>query len=319
MLNCRSILLFSVLVSTSTACITTSSKTANQAVPDSAVVVMRSGKSAPVMSNMERSSWVNIHKQSKDASQRMQAALGAGEAKVAISEAHATLRQNPKHAGALNVLVIGYAMEMQYEKSQMYAQLYERYHGPTSTTLNARGVATLFRPNVSTGDLKQAASLFEQAFAQSGEEVAAGLNLGNLYLEIGDSKRAQEIFSAVKSRCKNCYEARLGYGIALSRNRQFTDAKAEFEGILRSQPNDTEVLYRLALVEKNGYNDINKAKKHLRKLIAEGGKDGAAYRQAYVFLQRLEGLDRKKMKSKHPAGHQEQAESILTNAESDDL
>jgi tetratricopeptide (TPR) repeat protein len=291
--------ILTVAIAAQTACVTTgkdSQKSESRSlIPQETTVVLRSGKQEPVISNLDRDAWVDVHK-AVGADQKFYASLSAGEFKTAVKEAHFFLTKNPKHRGALLALASGYAMLKDFEKARLYAQLLERYHPGMSESLNIQAIAIMLRPQATLMDYRQAAVLFEQAFSMNGSEVAAGLNLGALYLELGNADKASEVLATVKSRCNGCRDARYNLGTALARIGQYDRANSEFQQIVDENPRDAEALYRLALVSKNGYNDISSSKAHLRQLLAlDARSSGPVYRQAHIMLRRLEGLDSRKM------------------------
>jgi tetratricopeptide (TPR) repeat protein len=288
-----------VVIAIQTACVTTGNDStksqANQLIPQDTTVVMRSGKQDPVISNLDRDAWVDVHK-AAGADQKFYASLAAGEFKTAIKEAHYFLTRNPRHRGAILALASGYAMLKDFEKARLYAQLLERYHPGMSESLNLQAIAVMLRPQATMMDYRQATTMFEQAFSMNGNEVAAGLNLGALYLELGNADKAAEVLATVKNRCGGCRDARYNLGTALARIGQFDRANSEFQQIVDENPKDAEALYRLALVSKNGYNDIKSSKSYLRQLLALDAKaSGPVFRQAHIMLRRLEGLDSRKL------------------------
>jgi tetratricopeptide (TPR) repeat protein len=252
----------------------------------------------------------------------MFAALAAGEFNAGIQEALAVIQNHPKHRGALIVLASAYALSKDFERARLYARLLERYHPGTPEALNIEALAIMLRPQANMMDYRQAATMFEQAFSMSSSEIAAGLNLGSLYLEIGNADKAAEVLATVKSRCDGCSEARHRLGVALTRIGRFDQAHSEFQQVLAENPKDAEALYRLALVSKNGYNDLEKSKGYLRQVLTLDTKaNGAVYRQAHVMLRRLEGMDSRKFgsgsavaQSRDGSDAEDDGEILRTNA-----
>jgi lipopolysaccharide biosynthesis regulator YciM len=279
-------------------CVTSSQKKTSQPkLPTDTLVVMQAGHSKPVMTSMARSTFVSIHNQSKDPLVKMQASMAAGETKTAITEAKNHLLNHPRNAAALNVLIAAYSLDKKYQLSLMYAQIYESFHRPSALSMNAHGLALLNQPNLTILDYRQAIKFFEKAFAAGAKEVAAGLNLGSVYLEIGDSLKAQDTFETVRGRCNDCHPALMGAAVASTRNRQFSQAKNLLTIILKLKPKDAEALYRLAIVQQNGFDDIKGAKKSLKSLLKVEQGTSTLARQAHVYLKRLESLDPSKLNS----------------------
>jgi tetratricopeptide (TPR) repeat protein len=258
-------------------------------------VVQRSGLDTPVVSSRDRDSWVDLHERAPSGAGKAAAALAAGSVNEAIREAKNWLSTHPRNKEALIVLGSAYAMDKQFERAELYAKLLDRYHPGTAESKNIQGIAAMLTPKADMIDFRRAITLFEQAYSASDREIAPGLNLGSLYLELGDANKAREVFSTASSRCGQCYVARYGYGIASIRTGSYSEARLAFEEILKQKPNDSEALYRLALISKNGYNDLKSAKQYLKTLLADGSGKSAVHRQAHVMLRRLEALDAKKV------------------------
>jgi len=258
-------------------------------------VVQRSGLDTPVVSSRDRDSWVDLHERAPHGAGKAAAALAAGSHNEAIREAKNWLATHPRSKEALIVLASAYAMDKQFERAELYARLLDRYHPGTAESKNIQGIAAMLTPKADMNDFRRAITLFEQAYSASDREIAPGLNLGSLYLELGDGNKAREVFNTASARCGQCYVARYGYGIASIRTGSYAEARLAFEEILKQKPNDSEALYRLALISKNGYNDLKSAKQYLKTLLADGSGKSAVHRQAHVMLRRMEALDAKKL------------------------
>jgi tetratricopeptide (TPR) repeat protein len=300
-------------------CVTSSQKEVHKPkLPADTVVVMQSGHSKPIMTSMSRSSFVSIHNQSKDPLVKMQASMAAGETKTAITEAKNHLLNHPRNAAALNVLIAAYSLDKKYQLSLMYAQIFESFHRPSALSLNAHGLALLNQPNLTILDYRRAVKFFEKSFAEGSNEVAAGLNLGSVYLELGDSEKAQDTFETVRGRCNDCHPALMGAAVASTRNRKFSQAKNILSIILKSNPKDAEALYRLAIVQQNGFDDIKGAKKSLKSLLKVEQGTSTLARQAHVYLKRLESLDPNKLNSAAGLRQNEGSQNVSFAIDADD-
>ena len=152
-----------------------------------------------------------------------------------------------------------------------YAKQLERRSPGHPGALNIRGLAILLTPNNRVKDFQHAATLFREAFA-SEEEIAAGMNLGHLALELGDAAEAKDVFAEVRRRCNECNAGVLGYGIASSRLRDFEGARKALQTILAKSPSHSRALFHLAIIERNGFNNNKMASEHLEKLLASSSK-----------------------------------------------
>ncbi len=254
-------------------------------------VVQQAGARRPLMSKLDRQQWINLRQTSKQTHVRAYAALAAGEWEVAIKEAREHLRQNPKDKTSMIILASALTMEKDYQLAGYYARRVENYHGSSPETRNILGIATLFQAGNHMPDILAAQQMFQEAMNGSSHEVAAGMNLGQLQLELGNANAASETFAQVKNRCHGCEPATMGLGIALSRTGQYDAARREFHTVIANKPNDPEALYRLALLEQNGYNNRKKAVTYLQQLMASNRSDDVMQRRASSLLRRLRAVD----------------------------
>lgn len=255
-------------------------------------VVYHSGHSTPAIAQLDRSSWIEIRKSTKDDHIRMYATLSAGEFDAAIMESRKYLETHPKDEDALIVLAAALAMNRNYSLATYYGDLLEQYHPGLAITPNLRGLATLHRGNVTMKDFRLAASAFREAMDRNESEVAAALNLGNLYLETGNAKEAVPVFAGAKSRCGGCIDATIGLGIAFSHTASYGNARSEFEEVLAKNNSNTIALYRLALVEKNGFKNNARAKELLERMLTQNTDTNAEMkRRANVVLRRMQARD----------------------------
>ncbi|MBF0441841.1 MAG: tetratricopeptide repeat protein [Oligoflexales bacterium] len=254
-------------------------------------VVMQSRSKSPVISKLDRDSWIHIRKNTKDDHLRLYAVLGAREFRVAIEESRAYLQKHPRDLVAMEVLSTALAMNGQYSLASYYADLINKYHpNASSEAANLQGLALLHRPNMGHADMLKAKEYFRTAFENSGKGIAPGLNLGHLELKMGDAGEAAKTFSSIKEKCGNCSESLLGYGVSKTLLGDYKEARESFREILSKEPNNALALYRLALLEKNGYNDNEKAKSYLKRILADTSDENRDIkRQATFLLRRLEG------------------------------
>jgi tetratricopeptide (TPR) repeat protein len=272
-----------------TACTTTSGDQKGVDVAMSQPIVQQVGSSKPAVANLKRDSWVEIRKSSDSQIVKMYAALGASEWNVAISDARAYLEKKPKDLDALTVLAIGLAMNKQYQLAAYYAGLIETFHGEKSVAKNIEGLAIINSPSVTVHDYKKALAVFRESFDLSGNEIAAGLNIGHIYLRMDRYAEAVDIYRATRDRCGGCEEASLGLGIAQTRTGSLKAAKATFESIIEKNPEHQMALFRLALIEKNAFKNQDKAKSYLERLLASPSEQNLDIkRQANFVLRSME-------------------------------
>jgi tetratricopeptide (TPR) repeat protein len=277
-MNKHNVTIFALILTGTMAC-TTGKKHSNDesllsASGKDAITVQQGSNGKIVMSPNSQSQWVTLRKNSKSEDVKLFSGLAAGQGAVAEKEARAYLLKNPGSFSGLYVLAASLYMQKRYDLSGFYAQELQRLYPDSAEALNLRALS-ISLSTTDIGNHQLALKLFDEAASKSSDEIAALLNKGHLLLELGNTGTAQETFTQAKIRCHGCAEANLGLAIAESRLGQFDKSKANLEQILKSDPDHPEALYHLALIHKNGFNDIKGAKKTLNKLVA---KQSSSYR-----------------------------------------
>jgi tetratricopeptide (TPR) repeat protein len=241
------------------------------------------------MRKLDRDAWVQIRNSTKNEHIRLYAALGAAEWDVAVSDARAFLQNRPQDEVALTVLAIGLAMKKNYSMAAYYANLLNQYHPGNPEVYNILGLAAMNKPGATFQDYQLAKEYFEKAFDGSGQQIASGLNLAHLNLEMGNAEAARDIFQAVRPRCGDCIEAMMGYGIASSRLRDFAKAEEVFNEILKRDAHNPYARFYLALVARYGRNDNKAAISHLTALVEDPEiKNVEMQRKGNFLLRRIQ-------------------------------
>ncbi len=150
----------------------------------------------------------------------------------------------------------------------------------------ALGTATHFRNEV----WSDPARLWQEAVACNPRNDRAYNNLGKVYLDRKEYRKAQEQFeTALKIRPTNPY-AQLNLGLALAHQGRLGEAIVAFKRVLRLRPNDAEALYNIALAyhRLHLYED---AEKYYKKAL----KANPRYENAALNLANLH-MEQKKPK-----------------------
>lgn len=229
------------------------------------IVQQTSGKS--ILKKLDRDNWIQLRNSSKNEHMKLYATLGAGEWDVAAQDARAYLQAHPRDEVGLTVLALALSMKKNYSLAAYYAKLLEESHPGNPEVYNILGLALMNKPGPNYEDYRDAMRNFQTAFDASSQQVASGLNLAYLQMEMGNASAARDTFAAVQERCDQCVEASLGYGIALSRTREFEKAEKAFQSVLEKEPHSSYARYYLALVAKYGRNDNQTAMKYLSAIL----------------------------------------------------
>ncbi len=296
-------------------------------------VVQQTGRTTAVISRLNRKAWIDMRETAKDDRSRMYAALGAGEAAVAETEARQILKKHPNDLAGFRVLATSLVLQRKYELAEFYAKLIDTHHPGTAIAANIRGIAVMLRSQNRVEDFETAVKFFEQALSNSSTEIAAGLNLGYLQLELGNAQAAASTLDITRIRCGDCKEALMGSGIAMARSGNHRGAENRFNQVLAKHPKNAEAIYRLALVAKYGYNDKQTAIKNLKIILTDAnvsGADRVLKQRASTMLRGLEAeIDRPsttKMASEsddhnaapRSADDKQDAEAMMTGMENEE-
>ena len=188
------------------------------------------------------------------------------EWKQSIQLARAYLKKQPFNKGCFLVLATSYAGLGKYEKASYYAKLVLKKFPTNVAAINILGLSIYAKAEL-LEDYRKAQRIFQLAFERSAKEVAAGLNLGYLLLEMGDTQTAQKIFIQTASRCGACEEASLGYAISLRRQGKHNLAKETLEKIVANNPDFMTAWYQLALHYRNVEKNFEKSSQLIKKIL----------------------------------------------------
>lgn len=251
-------------------------------------VIQHAGESNNVLSPLSHSQWVKMRK-SNDEALSMYGTLGANAYEFAIKEARTALLKSPKDFDALVVLANGLVLSGNYQLAAYYADMIETLNPNTAIAPNIRGLAILHSPKIGIVEYQNAAALFARGIEIAPTEVAAALNLGYLYLELGNAEAARRAFEAANTRCQSCSKSLLGLGTALVRTGKYSQARTIFHKVLNDRSVAQEAHYRLALVAINGDKDFGEARRHLEIILeSQNTKHLDLKRRANVLLRRID-------------------------------
>lgn len=257
------------------------------------VYVVNAGSKYSVMAKLDRASWVQLRRTTKSDKMRLYSALGTKEWDIAIQDSRSFLAKNPKDKDGLVVLSTALAMSGQYKLAAYYAKLIKKYYPHTDGVDNIIGLAIVHSPNSNIKDYKRAMVYFHKSFTDSENKVASGLNLGYLQLNMGNSEAAINTFGEVSRRCNFCTDSLMGQGVAYGRSGKLGKAKKVYAKILEKDSKNALAMYRLALIEKSGYNNNDGAKEYLKRILADTSDGNLTIkRQANFMLRKLDAENR---------------------------
>jgi tetratricopeptide (TPR) repeat protein len=255
-------------------CITSAKKNELQTSSGkSAVVVTQPGLSSPIVSSFDKNRWIQIRDTSTSEVSKLYAMLATGDSDSAVSHARDFLAKNPGNLDGLNVLAAGLVLERNWQLAGYYAGMIEKQSPGSPEALNIRGIAAMLTANNTHADYLRAIDLLQKAHDSSETQIAAGLNLGHLQLEMGNAQGALAVFKTVVDRCDDCSSALVGQGVAASRTKNWDIARESFERVIKQNQRHFEARFHLAMVMRNGFNDKKGAEDILAKLLNDPAND----------------------------------------------
>ncbi len=227
-------------------------------------LVLKSGDQGAVMNaGVSDAEWLKRSTASEVTRDRVEAEMVAGKNEKSEESARDLLSRNPASKEGLEGLATSLYLQGRHEKAAFYAKLLIEKYPNNTVALNISGLTLMKRGN-DPQDLRQAKKLFESAFSGDTKEIAAGLNLGHLLLETGNSKRAVSIFEQTSERCNECLQAILGASIAARRAKDFNTSKTYLDRAIQSK--SPVAYYHLALWHIQSSNDLKSAREALGKV-----------------------------------------------------
>lgn len=253
------------------------------------IIMTQVGSPQPTISPVPRQAWLSLIRNPKTPTLRkIEGMLSVGESKAAERTARAFLAKQPGSVEGLTALALSLAMQNNLPLASYYASLVERVSPANPMALNIMALARVSQNQASIADLRKAQALFQRAMETSPTEIAAALNLGRLYLSVGNANSAVSTYRIAVQRC-SCAAAFLGRGIAELQSKRYRQALASFNEVLRRESRHANARYYLALTYKVGFNDSKRARALLQQVLADQSPRFAVTKQRSQALLRTMG------------------------------
>ncbi|MEZ4741636.1 MAG: tetratricopeptide repeat protein [Bdellovibrionota bacterium] len=258
------------------------------------VVIQKVGEKDPVVSPHDRNHWLKLRSTNDLSIKKIYGLIATNESLAAERAARKFLEKNPGSVEGLTALATALAISGQYDLAAYYSKLLTKKLPDNPHSFNIKGLAVL---NSATRmeDYRKAESYFQRAFESSKAEIAAGLNLGQLYLELGNSNTALEIFASTSERCHSCIPAQMGYGIAAKRMGKSSEALAAFKNVIKDDKEFAPAWYHMALVYKNSLSDQKKAEESLKQVLSMQTADNSIKDLAHTLLRSIKAENEKQL------------------------
>jgi len=255
--------------------------------PDQALL-LKSGDKEPVMdAGLNKAEWNTVAAKPSDQLDKGIGEVATNRLEEAENSVRSFLAKHPGNEKAFELLSSILFMRGSYEKAAYYAKILSSKNPSNTSAYNIEGLSLLKRSN-GPEDIVEAERLFEKAFKGGGAEIAAGLNLGYLLLETGNSQKAFKIFEETAERCNKCLQSILGAGIASRRNKNFKASQEYLDAASKNK--NTYALYHKAIWHIQSSNDLQSARETLvtlNSVVAPGSlaqKKGSALFQQIISI-----------------------------------
>lgn len=240
------------------------SHAASEGKDPTSALLLKSGDQEPVMNaGLNQAEWATLAKKPDDHLDKTIGEIATSNLEEAEDSARNYVTKNPGDERGFEALATILYLRGRYEKSKFYANLLMAKHPGNSSAYNLAAISSL-KTSGGPEDLVDVEKLLQKAFNGQGAEIAAGLNLGYLNLETGNSKNALVVFEETAKRCNNCFQAILGAGIAARRSKNFKESKKYLDRAAESK--NPYAYYHLALWHMQSSNDYPEARETLVKL-----------------------------------------------------
>lgn len=249
-------------------------------------ITQQIGNKVLILSRVGQKEWMQISGSADSGDRKVWASLAIGEWDVAAAQAKEALSRNSADPQLLSILVASLLYGRKIDLALYYLDVFETLYPKRNEIFNYKGLSIIMKPNPRVSDLKKAENFFKRAFNTDPDPIAAGLNLGYLYLEQGNAREANRVFATLLQRSYEYLPIQMGYGISYCRMGQYDRAKEVFEKILAKKSNYPIAMYYQSLVHWKGYKNVAAAKDLLQKLMTEN-RDPVIQEKAQKILEKL--------------------------------
>ncbi len=143
------------------------------------------------------------------------------------------------------------------------------------------------------GDTANAVKAFRKCIDIEPDYFKAYMELGYLYLSV-NNKLAVDYFNSALNVSAQNIDALYALGMYYLQNEQIQDALKEFEAILRINPNYTNALFNIGLINNEYLKNHTKAIEYLAKAIKFEPTYAEAYYETGLAYERLKDIDNAK-------------------------
>lgn len=189
------------------------------------------------------------------------AALKSGDYSLAVKHARMALIDDPESLNAYHNLAVAYYERGMFDLARLIC-LNAIGIDPTDAAIHNILGLTLLKLD----EVRDALREFNEALRHNPAYIPALLNAGALTLSYSDFEKSFTYFDKVVSLQSDHLEALLSRAVSLRGLERFDEARAAYEAILASRPEETTAQYNLCILFNEYINDYKAALDHCGKL-----------------------------------------------------
>jgi tetratricopeptide (TPR) repeat protein len=193
------------------------------------------------------------------------------------------LRREPAHPKYFTYLAIAYAALGDLQNAQLYIDLILREDPQNAMALNLAGILT-WRKAVVLEDYRRALALFNLAAQSQDQLYAPRLNMGYMYLRLGNLESALSEFEQTKKKCGDCLPALLGSAITAQRLSRFEQAGEDLKKLLAIDSDHPMANYLMGLQVRLHDKNVEKSYEWFERVLESPTADIELHERSRAFL-----------------------------------
>lgn len=206
-------------------------------------------------------------KERKDANELMQASVAelsllGGNDEQATSDARAMLKKDFRNVHAMRTLTKVLIKQKKYYEAIMMAENSLLVHARDSELMSLKGLAHYYN-----GDFYEARGAWQDSIKLDPRCVSSLMNLGSLYFANGSHQTAGTYFEKVLAHVPTHLDAQVGKALVLSALSREGEARTRLEVLIKEYPESPLVLYNLAVLERDRFQNFDKSVVYIDKYI----------------------------------------------------
>ena len=211
--------------------------------------------------------------------------LLGGDFANARDVARARLKRNYNDVQAMNVLIRASLLEGKIKETYLLVDNALQVEPRNPTTLNLKGLA-LYQD----GKLIEAREVWKLAQKYDPTHVASMMNLAALYFENRNIALAGTLFERVISLQPDHYDARIGFALVRYAQGDVEQGRALLNKVQEVKSDEPLVLYNLAIIERDGFQNYPRALALMERFIETATKIPSARKAVELGLAQISGL-----------------------------